>query len=72
VGGDIDDPSQVMTYNPKSGGLWGRTGAAIDQTVSRGHPLETAITTKSRKPMARACRAKVIDGALQLQDYYMR
>jgi len=30
---DINHPEKpVMTFNPKSGGLWGRTGAAIDST----------------------------------------
>ena len=30
---DVSDPEhKVMTYNPKSGGLWGRTGAAVDSS----------------------------------------
>lgn len=30
---NLKDPAKkVMTFNPKSGGLWGRTGAAIDST----------------------------------------
>jgi outer membrane protein assembly factor BamB len=36
---DVTDPQHtVMTWNPKSGGLWGRTGAAIDSTGTAWAP----------------------------------
>jgi outer membrane protein assembly factor BamB len=36
---NLKDPDKkVMTFNPKSGGLWGRTGAAIDSTGTAWAP----------------------------------
>jgi outer membrane protein assembly factor BamB len=36
---DVKDPGKkVMTYNPRSGGLWGREGAAIDSTGTAWSP----------------------------------
>jgi outer membrane protein assembly factor BamB len=36
---DINDPThQVMTFNPGSGGLWGRSGASIDSTGTAWAP----------------------------------
>ncbi|MDQ2898895.1 MAG: pyrrolo-quinoline quinone [Acidobacteriota bacterium] len=36
---DVTDPEhKVMTFNPKSGGLWGRTGAAVDSSGTAWAP----------------------------------
>jgi outer membrane protein assembly factor BamB len=70
---NIDDPThKVMTYNPKSGGLWGRTGAAIDSNGVAWAPTGDGHYDKAAQTYGNGLvGAKVIDGELHLEDYYM-
>lgn len=70
---NVDDPThKVMTYNPKSGGLWGRTGAAIDSNGVAWAPTGDGHYDKAAQTYGNGLvGAKVIDGELHLEDYYM-
>ncbi|MEO7143412.1 MAG: PQQ-binding-like beta-propeller repeat protein [Bryobacteraceae bacterium] len=69
---DVNDPQKkVMTFNPKSGGMWGRTGAAIDSTGTAWAPTGDGIYDPENHVYGNGLvGAKVVDGKLQLQDWF--
>ena len=70
---DVTDPAhKVMTYNPKSGGLWGRTGAAIDSRGVVWAPTGDGHYDKSAQIYGNGLVGAIVqDGELHLEDYYM-
>jgi outer membrane protein assembly factor BamB len=70
---NVKDPThKVMTYNPKSGGLWGRTGAAIDSTGTAWAPTGDGVYVPETQTYGNGLvGAKVVGGELKLQDYFM-
>src|SRR4029077_14211270 len=70
---DITDPlHKVMTFSPKSGGLWGRTGAAIDSTGIAWAPTGDGTYDLSKQQYGNGLMgARVENGSLNLKDYYI-
>jgi putative pyrroloquinoline-quinone binding quinoprotein len=68
----LKDPThKVMTYNPKSGGLWGRTGAAIDSSGTAWAPTGDGRYDPATQTYGNGLvGAKVVGNELKLQDYY--
>jgi outer membrane protein assembly factor BamB len=68
----IHDPAhKVMTYNPKSGGLWGRTGAAIDSSGVAWAPTGDGRYDPSTQTYGNGLiGAKVEGDELKLKDYF--
>lgn len=69
---NIKDPNhKVMTFNPKSGGLWGRSGAAIDFNGVAWAPTgDGRYDLKNNVYGNGLIGAKVIDGELKLVDHF--
>ena len=69
---DLGDPShKVMTYNPKSGGLWGRTGAAIDSSGTAWAPTGDGRYDAANQVYGNGLvGARVEDHELKLIDYF--
>jgi outer membrane protein assembly factor BamB len=69
---DLSDPTRkAMTFNPKSGGLWGRQGAAIDSTGTAWAPTGDGVYDLANQRYGNGLiAAKVQDGALTLKDWY--
>jgi outer membrane protein assembly factor BamB len=69
---NLKDPShKVMTYNPKSGGLWGRTGAAIDFNGVAWAPTGDGRYDPATQTYGNGLiGAKVYGNELKLEDYY--
>ena len=69
----IDDPThKVMTYNPGSGGLWGRQGAAIDPDGVAWAPTGDGRYDKEEPAYGNGLiGATVIDNELHLEDYFI-
>jgi len=69
----INDPThKVMTYNPKSGGLWGRQGAAIDEDGVAWAPTGDGRYDPATQTYGNGLvGAKVEGNELKLQDYYI-
>jgi hypothetical protein len=70
---DVNDPSKkVMTFNPKSGGLWGRTGAAIDSSGIAWAPTgDGTYDLPTERYGNGLIGAKVEGNELKLKDYYI-
>jgi len=70
---DINDPQKkVMTFSPKSGGLWGRTGAAIDSNGIAWAPTGDGTYDLSKQQYGNGLiGAKVEGNQLTLKDYYI-
>jgi len=68
----INDPQhKVMVFNPKSGGLWGRSGAAIDSNGVAWAPTGDGRYDPATQTYGNGLiGAKVVDGELKLQDYF--
>jgi hypothetical protein len=69
---DLKDPShKVMVSHPKSGGLWGRTGAAIDSTGTAWAPTGDGIYDPENMTFGNGLiGARVENGDLVLKDWY--
>jgi hypothetical protein len=69
----IDDPEhKVMTASPKSGGLWGRTGAAIDSNGVAWAPTGDGRYDKETQTYGNGLiGAKVVGDQLKIVDYFI-
>ncbi len=69
---DVTDPKhKVMTYNPKSGGLWGRTGAAVDSSGTAWAPTGDGRYDPANQVYGNGLiGARVEGGELKLKDYF--
>jgi len=70
---DLDDPQKkVMTFNPKSGGLWGRTGAAIDSHGVAWAPTGDGFYDPAAQRYGNGLIGATVEGsALKLKDWYI-
>ena len=65
------DNKKVMTFNPRSGGLWGREGAAIDSTGTAWAPTGDGIYDPENRTFGNGLIAVKVQGdQLQLQDWF--
>ncbi|HLJ17067.1 MAG TPA: PQQ-binding-like beta-propeller repeat protein [Bryobacteraceae bacterium] len=69
---NINDPAKkVMAFNPKSGGMWGRTGAAIDLSGTAWAPTGDGIYDPENHVYGNGLiGVKVVGDELQLQDWF--
>ncbi|HZL57571.1 MAG TPA: PQQ-binding-like beta-propeller repeat protein [Bryobacteraceae bacterium] len=69
----LDDPEhKVMTASPKSGGLWGRTGAAIDSNGVAWAPTGDGRYDKETETYGNGLiGAKVVGDQLKIEDYFI-
>jgi outer membrane protein assembly factor BamB len=69
---DVNDPTKkVMTFNPRSGGLWGRTGAAIDSTGTAWAPTGDGIYDPENRTFGNGLIGARVEGnQLQLVDWF--
>jgi outer membrane protein assembly factor BamB len=69
---DTSDPNpKVMTFNPRSGGLWGRQGAAIDSTGVAWAPTGDGIYDPENRTFGNGLvGVKVENGQLALHDWF--
>ena len=69
---DVTSPDKkVMIFNPRSGGLWGREGAAIDSSGVAWAPTGDGIYDPENKTFGNGLIAvKVEDNKLQLADWF--
>jgi len=69
----IDDPEhKVMTASPKSGGLWGRSGAAIDSRGVAWAPTGDGQYVKETQTYGNGLiGAKVVGDQLKIVDYFI-
>ncbi len=69
---DIKDPNRkVMTFNPRSGGMWGRQGAAIDSTGTAWAPTGDGVYDPENRVFGNGLvGAKVEGNQLQLSDWF--
>jgi hypothetical protein len=66
-----DLSKKVMTFNPRSGGLWGREGAAIDSTGTVWAPTGDGVYDPENRTFGNGLIAvKVENDQLQLQDWF--
>jgi len=69
---NVKDPEKkVMVFNPKSGGLWGRSGAAVDFTGRAWAPTGDGTYNPENHVYGNGLiGARVEDGQLVLKDWY--
>jgi hypothetical protein len=69
----LDDPEhKVMTANPKSGGLWGREGAAIDSNGVAWAPTGDGRYDKANQVYGNGLiGARVTGNDLKIEDYFI-
>jgi outer membrane protein assembly factor BamB len=69
---DLNDPAKrVMTYNPRSGGLWGRQGAAIDSTGTMWAPTGDGIYDPENRTFGNGLVGfRAEDQKLELSDWF--
>ncbi len=69
----IDDPThKVMTASPRSGGLWGRTGAAIDSNGVAWAPTGDGRYDKENQTYGNGLiGGKVFGDELKIADYFI-
>jgi outer membrane protein assembly factor BamB len=69
---DINDPlKKVMTFSPRSGGMWGREGAAIDSTGAAWAPTGDGVYDPENRVFGNGLvAARVEDKRLQLVDWF--
>lgn len=69
---DVTDPThKVMTFNPGSGGLWGREGAAIDSKGTAWAPTGDGIYDAANQTFGNGLvGAHVVDKELKLADWF--
>jgi outer membrane protein assembly factor BamB len=70
---NLSDPQKkVMTFNPGSGGLWGRTGAAIDSSGVAWAPTgDGTYDLANRRYGNGLIGARVEENELKLKDWYI-
>jgi len=70
---NIKDPSnKVMTFSPRSGGLWGRTGAAIDSNGVAWAPTGDGTYDLATQRYGNGLIGAKVEGTeLKLKDYYI-
>jgi outer membrane protein assembly factor BamB len=70
---DLTDPNKkVMTFHPKSGGLWGRAGAAIDSSGIAWAPTGDGTYDLATQRYGNGLiGARVEGGELKLKDWYI-
>ncbi len=70
---DVTDPEhKVMTFHPKSGGLWGRTGAAIDSTGTAWAPTGDGRYDPANHVYGNGLIGARVEGReLKLKDWYI-
>jgi outer membrane protein assembly factor BamB len=70
---NLDDPThKVMVFHPGSGGLWGRTGAAIDSTGTAWAPTGDGTYDLATKRYGNGLIGARVEGnELKLKDYYI-
>jgi hypothetical protein len=70
---NLNDPQKrVMTFNPKSGGLWGRQGAAIDSNGVAWAPTGDGTYDLPTQRYGNGLIGVRVDGnELKLQDWYI-
>ena len=70
---DLTDPQKkVMTFNPRSGGLWGRTGAAIDSNGVAWAPTGDGVYDLPQQRYGNGLIGAKVDGnELKLKDWYI-
>jgi outer membrane protein assembly factor BamB len=69
---NVNDPSnKVMVFNPRSGGLWGREGAAIDSSGTAWAPTGDGIYDPENYTFGNGLiGVRVEDNRLQLEDWF--
>jgi hypothetical protein len=69
---DVNDPSpKVMTFNPRSGGLWGRQGAAIDSSGVVWAPTGDGIYDPQNRTFGNGLiGVKLENNQLLLEDWF--
>lgn len=69
---NVNDPNKkVMTFNPRSGGLWGREGAAIDSSGTAWAPTGDGFYEPENRMFGNGLIGVHVDGdQLQLQDWF--
>ncbi len=69
---DINDPQKkVMTFSPRSGGLWGREGASIDSTGTAWAPTGDGEYDPENRTFGNGLIAAKVEGnQLQLADWF--
>jgi outer membrane protein assembly factor BamB len=70
---NLNDPlKKVMTFNPRSGGLWGRTGAAVDSSGTAWAPTGDGRYDPANQVYGNGLiGARVEGGELLLKDWYI-
>jgi outer membrane protein assembly factor BamB len=70
---DVSDPlKKVMVFNPKSGGLWGRQGAAIDSNGVAWAPTGDGVYDLANQRYGNGLIAAKVEGdELKLKDWYI-
>jgi len=60
---DLNDPlKKVMTFSPRSGGLWGRQGAAIDSTGTAWAPTGDGVYDLANQRYGNGLIAAKVEG----------
>jgi outer membrane protein assembly factor BamB len=69
---DVTDPNaKVMTFNPRSGGLWGREGAAMDSTGTAWAPTGDGVYDPENRTFGNGLIGVKVNGnQLQLEDWF--
>lgn len=69
---DVNSPNpKVMTFNPRSGGLWGREGAAIDSTGVAWAPTGDGVYDPENRTFGNGLIAVKVEGQqLLLEDWF--
>jgi outer membrane protein assembly factor BamB len=69
---NLKDPKRkVMTFNPRSGGLWGRSGASIDSTGTAWAPTGDGRYDAANQVYGNGLiGAHVVNGELKLKDWF--
>src|SRR5260370_30692178 len=69
----LDDPEKkVMTFHPKRGGLWGRTGAAVDSSGTAWAPTGDGRYDRENQVYGNGLIAARVEGnQLKLEDNFI-
>jgi outer membrane protein assembly factor BamB len=70
---NVKDPAKkVMTYNPRSGGLWGRTGAAVDSSGTAWAPTGDGRYDPAAQVYGNGLVGARVEGnELKLKDWFI-
>ncbi len=69
---DLNDPAKkVMTFNPRSGGMWGRSGVSFDFNGVAWAPTGDGIYDPENRTFGNGLvGVKAVNGKLELQDWF--